>query len=284
MRLPRAVRSLGAAVLGRLRLPIRAGPNRGLRWSVVSAGRGYLAGTFEAARVGTLLALLRPGDRVWDLGAHKGYVAMAAARRVGPEGLVVAVEPSEENLRALRRHLRWNRIPNVRVVAAAVSDWNGEGRFPSRGSSLAGRLGDGAQRVRVRTLERLAEEEGLPPPDVLKVDVEGEEAAVLRGAGGMLGPRLLVSLAVHSRPLFDACGALLRASGFRLHLPPAVRRLEAAPSLPWEEDEEVLAVGPGRSLDRAILRALPLFSGSPVRGPGASEAGPSPESGPASAR
>lgn len=85
---------------------VRGGPNRGLRWSVSSSGRGYISGRFEAERIERMLGLARPGALVWDIGAHKGYTALALARAVGPEGQVVAVEPAPDNLLLLRRHLQ----------------------------------------------------------------------------------------------------------------------------------------------------------------------------------
>ena len=95
--------------------------NAGLRWSLAALGRGYGSGSFGRDRLDALRAVVREGDAFWDLGAHKGFVTLAAARMVGAAGVVVAVEPASVNLRFLARHLQWNGIGNVRVVAAAVS-------------------------------------------------------------------------------------------------------------------------------------------------------------------
>ena len=124
---------------------------------------------------------MRPGDGVWDIGAHKGYVSLALARAVGDEGRVVAFEPSTTNLWFLRKHIAWNAVSNVRVLPLAVSDRDGEGAFGGPGSSITFALDQGSERVRVATLESLREEEELSPPNLIKIDVEGAEGAVLRG-------------------------------------------------------------------------------------------------------
>src|SRR5207249_2412898 len=65
---------------------------------------------------------LSPGDTFIDVGANIGYYSLLAARRVGPTGSVVAIEPSPKTFRALEANLAQNRLKNVRTVNAAVSD------------------------------------------------------------------------------------------------------------------------------------------------------------------
>ena len=151
-------------MLRHIPLRIRSGPNRGLKRSLASSGRGYRTGRFESGRIQALRSLVSHGDRVWDIGAHKGYVSMALSRSVGEEGSVTAFEPSQENLWFLRKHIEWNALTNVRVFPVAVSDVDGSARFGGRGSSIAFRLGQGSEDVRVATQRSLANEEGLPPP------------------------------------------------------------------------------------------------------------------------
>ena len=194
MRLPQPVRTAGAKLVRGVPVRIKSGPNEGLKWSLASSGRGYRSGRFEARRIQALRALVSPGDEVWDIGAHKGYVAMALARRVGPSGSVVAFEPSATNLWFLRRHIDWNALDNVRVLPVAVSDRDGHARFGGRGSSITLRLGRGIERVRVGTLQTLKGDEDLKTPDLMKIDVEGEEGSVLRGAGDLLSEEMLLFL------------------------------------------------------------------------------------------
>ena len=76
MRLPRALRNPGARALRHIPLRIQA-----------------------------LRSLVNHGDRVWDIGAHKGYVSMVLSRSVGEEGGVTSFEPSQENLWFLLKHI-----------------------------------------------------------------------------------------------------------------------------------------------------------------------------------
>lgn len=259
-RLPYGVRRAGAAVVGRIPVPIVSGPNRGRLWSLASAGRGYATGRFEQARMRTMLPLIRKGDIVWDVGAHKGYVALALARAVGSEGRVLAFEPSYRNLEYLTRHVGWNRPSNLEVLPIALSASEGEASFGGSGSSITYRLGQGDERVRVRTMETLIDSDGRPAPRVMKVDVEGSEVDVLRGAGPRLGDVELLFVAIHGRALYGPCRSLLEEAGFEVAAVPALREAAAgAEGDPWPGDPELVAWRPERGLSRGEVEALPAF-------------------------
>jgi FkbM family methyltransferase len=255
---------VGGRLLGGARLPILAGPNQGLWWSLASSGRGYLTGRFERDRLLSTLALLRPGDRVWDVGAHKGYVALAAARRVagggGPTapGSVVAFEPSWRNFSALRRHVRWSGLGNVEIVPAALGRTTGEAHFGGGGSTLSYRLGHGDERVTVRTVASLLAE-GRPPPTVMKVDVEGAEADVLEGAGEALARLELIFLAVHDRPLYEACLPLLTRAGFQVVESRDMRRFTRG-GVEWKGDCDLVAFRPERAIEASDVEDLPYYA------------------------
>ncbi len=261
MRLPYPIRTATAALARGLSVRVRSGPNEGFRWSLASAGRGCRAGTFERERLEALVAIVRPGDNVWDLGAHKGYVSLALSRQVGPDGSVWAVEPSRRNLWFLEHHLAWNRAENVRVVQAAVAARDGEDRFGGRGSTIQFHLGEGDESVRTVRLGTLRAELGLPDPDLIKMDIEGSEADVLEEAGDTIGDGCVVFVSLHSREVHHRCRRLLEERGFRLYESAALARLSADPSAPWSEDPELVAVGAARTLDPVRLGALDLFSG-----------------------
>ena len=259
MQLPYPIRVLGHWAFGGLRVPIRGGLNRGKRWSVVALGRGYGSGAFARDRLAALAAVTRPGDIFWDVGAHKGFVTLAASGMVGPGGRVVAVEPSRTNLRFLKRHVRWNDARNVSVVAVALSDAPGEAAFGGTGSSIAFRLGEGPETVEVATVRRLVEG-GLPRPHVLKIDVEGAEAAVLRGMGPLLGGDQALLISTHGRALYEQCRRILLQRGFRVHDSWQIaHRIETG--APWTSDHDLLAVGSHRTFHED-LGDLALLSGS----------------------
>jgi FkbM family methyltransferase len=259
MRLPYPLRTGAATLLAAVPVPVPAGPNAGRLWSLASAGRGFLTGGFERDRVAAILALLRPGDTFWDVGAHKGYVTMAAARRVGPAGAVVACEPSRRNLRLLRRHVRWNRAGNVTVVDAALSGEKGEASFGGTGSSITYRLGHGDETVRVRRLDALVTE-GLPAPTVAKIDVEGEEAGVLAGMGAHLGGCRVVFVAVHHAAAHRDSRAILDAAGFEVVEDRKMRRFTEGGGA-WAGDADLVALAAASGVTRSDVEALPAYGG-----------------------
>ena len=241
------VRSGIALAIRGVRVRVRGGPNKGLWWSAATTGRGYGKGTFEARRIETIATLVREGECFWDIGAHKGYVSLVAARRIGETGRVYAFEPARVNLWFLRKHLVWNAISRVRVMPLAVSDFDGESCFGG-GSSLSFRLGGGGERVRVWSIKALLESGGLPQPTFIKIDVEGAEMEVLRGAGEHLfAPDRCIMVATHSKACYVECKALLHRCGFRLVESGEVAEIEARG---WQGrgDPDILAIGPERKI------------------------------------
>jgi FkbM family methyltransferase len=148
-----------------------------------------------------ILSHLRPGGVFLDVGAHYGWLSLKAARRVGRQGRVVAFEPSPVLLDILRYHQGRNRLSQMMVVGSAVSDRDAAGEtlyllnggLSSRNSLTIGRPGlpflEGAgmtaAEIPTLKLDSFCEATGIAP-GVIKIDVEGAEGMVLRGAAGIL--------------------------------------------------------------------------------------------------
>ncbi|HUN36326.1 MAG TPA: FkbM family methyltransferase [Trebonia sp.] len=226
----------------------------GLRWAVERAShrivvRRRLPPPFASARIyvstegglrylgramagvdPTLLQLaaevVKPGDTVWDIGANMGLFSFAAAVAAGPEGRVLAVEPDTELARLLRRSAAegTGRAP-VEVLPAAVSEDLSVARFhvarrnratshlAGFGSPMAGGVRS-TQLVPTVTLDWLAAR--FPAPDVLKIDVEGAELAVLSGGAEVLArsPRVICEVCA---PNADAVTGILASHGYTLY-------------------------------------------------------------------
>ncbi len=144
---------------------------------------------------------IKAGMCVVDIGAHIGMLTLAAAKRVGPTGRVYAFEPAQESVRILRRHVEFNKWnERIEVVQAVVSDQNGRLPFYVYGASMAASLS--RTNVEVLNSERRTSPVSMVEvpsvtldtfckehkfmPDVIKVDVEGAELLVLRGAQNLL--------------------------------------------------------------------------------------------------
>lgn len=187
-----------------------------------------------------LTRALEPGACVLDVGAHVGLFTLAAALRVGPTGRVIAFEAAPATAATLRRHVALNGFEDrVEIVSAAVGDVEGEIPFFVGGETMSASVTRasldelrpqhaGAPDVTIReirvpalTLDGFCARRTLQP-DRVKIDVEGAELRVLRGAVELLrGPADIVC-EIHPAQL-EAAGdseaelvALIEAHGRRL--------------------------------------------------------------------
>ncbi len=243
-----------------VRLPIQRGPNKG-RWWSISTAKNYFLGRFVPGKAACLPLLLRRGETGWDIGAHCGYTVLIESQAVGPGGRCVAFEPNPRNRHLLGLHLKWNRTANVAVLPYAVSGADGELSFGweghQRASSISSHLGGTGWKVPVRHIDGLIASGEAPSPTFLKIDVEGAELELLRGATRLLAhePQLLIVLSTHTAELHEACAALLRAAGFAIIETSAVAlaRAEGWASL---GDVDLLAFRPGRAVSAAAQAAF----------------------------
>jgi FkbM family methyltransferase len=151
--------------------------------------------------------LLRPGDCVVDVGANFGYHTLFCASCVGPSGHVYALEPVPSNYRLLKRHIALNNFDRqITLIPKAASDLPG-GTLELHGvqngvSLVAGMHKDDADgitlSVPVTTLDECLAHRSKPV-NLIKIDVEGAEYLVLRGAVKLLAQdRPLLIIEVHS--------------------------------------------------------------------------------------
>lgn len=172
------------------------------------------ADTYEPHMVNWLKECLKAGDTFWDIGANWGWISLPAARIVGSSGRVIAVEPSPSNLAWLKRHIVLNKCENiVTLLEAAVCEQNGgsvsfslleDGCSPSNSlmfsSSVNGEAPKVSREISVPaiTLDSLLAEQGRSPK-LVKIDVEGAELKVLKGATQLLRSEAapILVLAVH---------------------------------------------------------------------------------------
>ena len=178
----------------------------------------------EPLTLALLERLLPPGALFVDVGANIGFFSLLAARRVGPAGRVIALEPNPAALRRLRQNLALNPAFRVEVIEAAASDRVGEVRLAQPDDWNLGGVcisETGTVPVRCAPLGDLLAPLNLAhAPDLMKIDVEGHEPSVLRGlfASPQLRPRHIVfEFKPSFFPLADPEGALwqpLRAAGY----------------------------------------------------------------------
>jgi len=151
------------------------------------------------------LAACSGQDVIFDVGAHIGLYALPAAKEISAEGKIYAFEPSHANCRYLSRHLEYNRLSNVNVNNVLVggedreeTDFYENDRADAMNAMLVQKNVQDYRLVKRRqiTLDRFCAEKDLVP-QVIKIDVEGAELKVLKGARDVLtthAPRIFLSV------------------------------------------------------------------------------------------
>lgn len=201
-------------------MPILQGRLKGKKWIVGAGEHGYWLGSYEINKRMAFEREIPAGAVVYDVGANAGYFSLLAAVLVGSEGRVYAFEPLPRNVEFLNKHIQLNRLDNIAVIEAAVSDRSGEAAFDLGASTAMGHLADtGEIAVRMVSLDEMLQAGELEPPDYVKVDVEGAEYDVLRGARDLLRQyHPILFLDTHQREAHRPTIALLKELGYEFSI------------------------------------------------------------------
>jgi len=165
--------------------------------------RPILVGEFENPELKFVRRFVRPGMTVLDIGAHHGFYTLLSSRLVGSGGRVIAFEPSPRERSALRLHVWLNRCRNVSVHGLALgSEMSQASLYVVQGiesgcNSLRPPVALGGTSpvlVTIMPLDAWLTEQRIGQVDFIKLDVEGGELEVLKGAASLLtrAPRPVV--------------------------------------------------------------------------------------------
>ena len=144
-------------------MPILQGRLRGKKWVIGAGEHGYWLGSYELNKRLAFEREVQLGSVVYDIGANVGYFSLLAAVLSGSDGKVVAFEPLPRNIHYLKRHIQLNRLGNIEVIEAAVSDRTGRAYFDLGASSAMGHIADeGEIEVQLVALDPLLEEDACP--------------------------------------------------------------------------------------------------------------------------
>jgi FkbM family methyltransferase len=198
---------------------------------------------YESAFRESMFACLRPADVVWDVGANIGHYSRQFSHIVGERGCVFAFEPSPRNRVELAKCAR--QLKNTHVVPLALGDHEGVVAF-AQGSDELGATSRvvgfdepsncGVVDVPVTSADQAVDRSLVCLPHVIKLDVEGYEVEVLRGATRVLGARKLRAVCV------EVHFGLLSARGLRNGPALVELFLEAAGfTLEWPDNSHIVA-------------------------------------------
>jgi FkbM family methyltransferase len=164
---------------------------------------------YDALQVVWLSTHLTEGDTAVDIGAHYGTYSILMAAKCGQTGNVVAFEPDPHAREVLSRNLNLNpRIKRPTVEVCACSDAIGEGTLFSRGGNSQSSLARSAVefsrehkseeiRVPLVTLDSYLSERNLPELRCVKIDAEGAEIRILKGAKQVLSSSASIVCELH---------------------------------------------------------------------------------------
>lgn len=185
---------------------ILTGPMRGMHFRCSdNTGFAALYSGNERANQRVYAAIVRPGDTVVDAGANWGVHALYLARLVGSSGSVHAFEPHPQVGEELRWHIDRNGLKQVTVHTCGLLDQQAEIPFilgDNSKTSHVARQGEQAAQGRMvsvpcQTLDTFVETHGLQALRLIKIDVEGAEGKLLKGAAQTISrfrPHIVVEL------------------------------------------------------------------------------------------
>ena len=167
-----------------------------------------ILGLYEVNKHKVIKSLLRPGNTFIDIGVNKGDFSLLAAKIVGKAGHILSFEPEPTNVRWTKKSIALNEYNNIQIFEIALSDGNGTAKLylgkksglhtlvPNRRARDCGIIN-----VMTKTLDRFFEEvEFNFSIDMIKIDVEGSEMQVLRGARRVLSENNNVMLLIDIHP------------------------------------------------------------------------------------
>jgi FkbM family methyltransferase len=140
----------------------------------------------------------KEGDVVLDVGAHIGRYTIIASKRVGPTGKVIAIEADPSNFEMLNRNIELNRLTNVTTLnyaafskKAKIKLYLPAGDIFTKYNTIMSnwvwvKPDDKFVEVNGNTLDNLLHEIGIRQVNWIKIDVEGAEFEVLKGANNLL--------------------------------------------------------------------------------------------------
>jgi FkbM family methyltransferase len=192
-----------AAPIGLTRVKVAGGDLAGFIILLdMQVDKDYWLGTYEPDLQAAVRELVRPGSILYDVGANIGYVSLLLAKAAGEGGHVYAFEALPENAERWCTNIRLNGMDSrLTLTRAAVTRDSGPVHFLVHASGGMGKVAGSAGRddryqsgitVQGLSLDEFVYTQGNPPPQLVKMDIEGGEVLALPGM-----PRILAE----ARPL-----------------------------------------------------------------------------------
>ena len=232
-----------AAPTGLTRVKIAAGDLAGYTFLLdMQAEKDYWLGTYEPELQAALHDLIQPGAVIYDVGANIGYVSLLLAKAAGETGKIYAFEALPENAERWRKNMLLNGMEaRLSLFSGAVTQTAGPVRFLVHASGGMGKAAGSAGRqdpyqseisIPGVSLDEFVYGQGNPPPQVVKMDIEGGEVLALPGMQRVLAEaRPLMLMELRGPESSRVAWGTLTAADYRIcwmqHGYPEVASLEA---------------------------------------------------------
>jgi len=205
---------------------LRRGPAAGYRWRHYRCFQPWMAmGMYEPHVAKLIYEQLKPGDVFYDIGANAGYFTLVGAKAVGARGKVIAFDPNPFNVKTVREQVALNKLDSTcQVEPLAIAGEDGTFKFVVTDVNANAHLADlsaphlnnEGQMIEVRAMRLDDYVATNPPPTLIKMDIEGAEAAAMNGARALLAgsnpPTCLIS--IHSAELDRQVKEIFREHGY----------------------------------------------------------------------
>ena len=224
----------------------------------------FIDGCIEPNEFVFLSKVIQPGMVFIDGGANIGLYTLFASKKVGPHGLVVAVEPSQREFDHLQRNLQLNNLANVKLLQTALSNRGGFAtlqiaEWEHGGQNTLGNFvypdidSSHSVQVTLSRLDDLVKAAGLQQVDIIKLDVEGAEFSALDGARHILTtyyPLLLIEFSDAALRLQGSSAkevkTLLATLGYTIYTFDSISGLPVKAGESCELSNNIVAVHPIR--------------------------------------
>jgi len=236
-----------AAPEGLTETTVAAGALEGYRLSLdLQSEKDYWLGTYELELQTAIGDWVHPGWVAYDVGANIGYISLLLAKAVGETGKLFAFEALPTNVERLEKNLTLNHLATeVQVIHGAVGVVPTPVRFLIGPSGAMGKAAGSAGRseghgdsieVSGYSLDDFVFEQGNPPPQVIKMDIEGGEVLALPGMRRVLTEyRPLIFLELHGHEAAQIAWDTLTSSGYQIStMQPGYPVVQSVEELDWK--------------------------------------------------
>jgi FkbM family methyltransferase len=236
------------APTGLTEVSIKSGALSGFRLKLdLKSEKSYWLGTYETLMIQAIHDFVKPGMMVYDIGANIGYLSLVFSQAVGKQGRVYAFEPLLENVKRIHTHIALNSLDEIiTVFPYAVFDSNGRQPFLVHELHAMGKLSGSSGRdetyknqivVRTLCLNEFIFKEENPPPDLIKIDIEGGAVQALPGMSKVLKKyQPIILMELHGPEEAQITWDLLRQCNYKIYaMKKHYPEISTSNSLNWKE-------------------------------------------------